>query len=307
MSPETPEERGRIFVRGACRQMGLVAVLLLLTMACVRVYAGVIQSHRTLSARLARIEVQTEEAVAVLGDRGALQNEVAELLAGRSAFDGLLLRDGRDEILDERLRRVCRDARVSFEGATRLPPRQRGALEAIPYKVRFEGRRHQVPVLMSGILAQPEIVSVTSLDLEVINFVDDRITGALVLELPALRQPPEPDGEIVRPFLVRGLDDASDGPMARLVGPRRRALDEASRSLGILYPALVDYQALTLRRNHLVLEKREIGRLADSRAAVQADVARVLPRVDRALSRSALGRAGFQAEPGGAVELITWD
>ncbi len=307
MTSENPQERGRIFVRGACRQMGLVAVLLLLTMACVRVYAGVIQSHRTLSARLARVEVQTEEAMAVLGDRALLRGEVDELLAGRAGFSGLLLEGDRDAILDERLRRVCRDARVSFEGATRLPPRQRGVLDALPYKVRFEGRRHQVPVLVSGILAQPELVSVTSLDLEVVNFVDDRITGALVLELPLLRESPGPDGEIVRPFLVRGLDDASDGPMARLVGPRRRSLDEASRSLATLYPELVDVQALTLRRNHLILEKRELGRLADSRAAVQADVARVLPRVDRALSRSALGRAGFQAEPGGAVELVTWD
>ncbi len=307
MPEETPEERGRIFVRGACRQIALVTVLLLLTMACVRVYAGVIRSHRTLSAMIVRVEVQTEEAVAVLEERGPLRMEVDQLRLGRATLEPLLISGDRDAVIEERLREACRRVDVHLEGSTRLSTRARGPVDAVPYRVRFRGRRHQVPVLMEELLDQEEVVSVTSLDLEVINFIDDRITGVLVLELPVLRDPPPPDGEIVRPFLAGGRDASSEGPMAWLVGPRRRALDESCRTLVTLYPELVDYQALTLARSHLILEGREIRRLADGRSAVQADVARILPRVDRALSRSALGRAGFQGEPGGAVELVTWD
>ncbi len=307
MVVESPEERGRIFVRGACRQMGLITVLLLLTMTCVRVYAEVIRSHRSLSARVARVEVKIEESVALLRELPPLRAEVDDLASRRAEYRPMLLVEGEDEALEERLRRSCRAARVEFEGLTALPHRERGPLDARPYKIRFRGRRHQVPVLMEGVLAADELSSVTSLDLEVVNFVDDRVTGAILVEYPRLREPPAPDGEIVRPFLVSGADAATDGPLAAVVGPRRKQLEETTRSLKALYPDLLEYQTLTLARGHYLRERGEIRRLADGRAAFEADVARILPRVDRALTRSALGRAGFQAEPGGAVELVTWD
>ncbi len=307
MAVETPEERGRIFVRGACRQMGLVTVLLLLTMSCVRVYAEVIRSHRSLSARVARVEVKVEKTVSLLQELPPLREEVGELVDARAEFAPSMLPADADALLDERMRRVCRDARVEYDGLTALSMRMRGPLDSQPYKVRFRGRRHQVPVVMEGVLNDDLITSVTSLDLEVVNFVDDRVTGAIIVEFPRLREPPAADGEIVRPFLVSGPDAVTDGPMATVVGPRRRQLEETTRSLRSLYPDLLDYESHTLARNHYLLERREIRRLTDGRGAVEADVARILPRVDRALSRSALGRAGFHAEPGGAVELMTWD
>ena len=303
----SPEERGKIFVRGASRQMGLVAVLLMATMGLVRAYGGVIHAHRSESAALVRIQVQTEEAMALLGERTALVLEIEQLLEARELLQPWLLDDAQLEGMEGRLEGICARSNVHYDGAAQMAGRDRGALDAVPYKVRFNGRRHQVPVLIEGMLGQEEALTATSLDLEVVNFVDDRVTGALVVEYPMLRATPGPDGQILRPFLVRTPASVAEGPLGTLTGPRRRALEEAERSLVALYGDLLEYQGLTFARAHLLAESRELRRLQEGRPAVQADVARVLPRVDRALTRSALGRAGFQAEPGGAVELVSWD
>jgi hypothetical protein len=295
---------GQRFARRSWGCIAVTTVLLLSGLAAVRVAADGIRHRRTQSQVLEHTEQQIEQATRITADRAVLQGEVEELRRRRSEHTRMLWTGDLDPALEERGRALCEDAELRFEGLTLHAVRRRGALDARPCQLAFAGTVQQVPVLVDAVDTQPELVWLTGLDLEVVNFIDDRITGVIAFEVFGLRAPPPPDGQILRPFLP--LSSSSAG----VVQPRGTAGDqlaEARARLASEYAGLIDYEALTATRDHLAAEATELERLTAARPPFSDDLARAVPTLTRNLQRSALGRAGLRVEPGGAVEFLSYD
>jgi hypothetical protein len=299
---DTQTRNGVAFSRQAGLLMVCSAVLLGGVFVVFQLSAGAIQNRRTLAEATEQTEEQIERAVALTADRGAVEAEVAELQRQRPQFEAHTLRGDLKELLEGRFQQHCQRADLRFEGLEVQPVRRRGALDSVPCRVSFSGLHQQVPVLLDGFYSFEGLLFVTGLDLEVVNFIDDRITGTLTFETPRLRSPPPPDGEILRPFL----------PMTPAVGGRAQRLGsgplhDAQERLTSEYRGMLDYEAARRARDHHVAEAAQIEALLLSQGPSQADVARAVPTVVRALDRTALGRGGFRVEPGGAVEFLQYD
>lgn len=293
---------GLAFSRQAGLLMGCSAVLLGLVFVVFQFSAGAIENRRAIAEATSQTESQIQRAVVLTADRGDVEAEVAELLRQRPQLEAQTLQGELEEILEEHVRQLCERADLRFEGLSVQPVRRRGALDSVPCRVSFSGLHQQVPVLLDGIYTLDGLIFVTGLDLEVVNFIDDRITGTLTLEAPRLRAPRPPDGEILRPFLP--MTPAVGGRAERL---RSAPLQDVQERLASEYPGLLDYEAARLARDHHAAEAAQIDELLRSQGPSQADVARAVPIVVRALERTALGRGGFRVEPGGAVEFLQYD
>lgn len=293
---------GLAFSRQAGLLMGCVAVLLFAVFVVFQLSAGAIQSRRAITEATERTEEQIEAAVALTADRGAVEAEVTELLRQRPQLEDLTARVDLEEVLQDRFRELCADADLRFEELSVQPPRRRGALNSVPCRLAFSGLHQQVPVLLEGFYNLEGLIFVTGLDLEVVNFIDDRVTGTLTIEAIRLRAPPPPDGEILRAFLP--TTPAAGGRAGR---SGSGSLQEAQERLASEYRGLLDYQTASLARDHYAAEAAQIAQLLQSQGPSQADVARAVPTVVRALDRTALGRGGFRVEPGGAVEFLQYE
>jgi len=295
---QTQSRNGDTFARRAWWLMAAAAVVLGVTFVGVQRSSETIRGRRAMTHALEQTEGQIEAAVARTADRTAVESEVEELLRQRAELEASLIGGDLEEELGATFRKLCARADLRFEGLAAQPVRRRGALDAVPCRVSFSGLHQQVPVLMDGFYTLEGLVFVTGLDLEVVNFIDDRVTGTLTFEVPRLRPPPPPDGEILRPFLpVTPAGAVGDGA----------PLEEAQDRLASEYRALLDYETSLLAREHYTAEAAQLGQLHESQGPAQADVARALPTVVRALQRTALGRGGFRVEPGGAVEFLQYD
>ncbi len=283
--------------------MAVAGVLLVAGLLGVRATGEGIRRHRTVDAALDRTEQQIEAATRRTADRAVVQLEVDELERGRPQRARELLTGDLEAALTERCRAFCDDADLRFEGLTLQPIRRRGALDTRPAQVAFAGVVQQVPVLVDAVDSQPELVWLTELDLEVVNFIDDRVTGTLAFEVFGLRPPPPPGGEILRPFLPLAMVHAGIASASHDDEP----LAEARARLASEYPGLLDYEGLTSRRDHLAAEAVELERLLAARVPASEDLARAVPTLTRNLQRSAMGRAGLRVEPGGAVEFVSYD
>ena len=290
--------RGRAFTRQSGLGMGVTAVLMVGGMVGLHLSTGVIRARRTTTLAIEHTEQQIADIVALTADREALEADVAGAIARRG--DVRILQTDPETTLRDRCARFCERADLRFDGLALLPPRRRAALEAVPVRLAFAGAHPQVPVLLDAFFAQPELLPVTSLELEVVNFVDDRITGTLGFDLIRLRPPTTPNGEVLRPFLP-----VSCAPT--LLSPESATLDDARERLHSEYWGLLDHEALLEAREHYASEERQLMELTENQAQAQTDVARAMPQLIRALDRSALGRAGFRIAPGGAVEFTEID
>ena len=284
-------DSGDVYARRAWWLMAAAAVVLQRSSEAIR-------ERRAMAHALAQTEAQIQAAVERTADRNAVESELDELLRQRADLEQGRIAVDLEEQLAAHFRQLCARADLRFEGLAAQPVRRRGALDSIPYRVSFSGLHPQVPVLIDDFYTLDGLLFVTALDLEVVNFIDDRVTGTLTFEMPRLRPPPPPDGEILRPFLPltpTGSAAASD------------ALVEAQDRLASEYRALLDYETALLARDHYTAEAAQLSQLRESQGPAQADVARALPTVVRALQRTALGRGGFRVEPGGAVEFLQYD
>lgn len=304
--PARPEALGARFVRRAWIAIGVAAALLVLAIGGLRLASDALRAQRILRSAVVETEDRTARAVAHTADRAEVEAEVDVLLEQRASLAGRLLPADPAPVLEPRFRSACAAAELQFEGLSTLRGRQRGALRAIPGELRFAGSRHQLPILLDAFYAQREALAVTGIDLEVVNFIDDRVTGVLRFEAYALGDPPPPGGDVLRPFLPVPLPAAASHASPLNQGARR-ALDEATAGLEAQHEGLLAYEALTVARDHYLAEWEQVDRLEIGRAQAQADIAQALPRLLRALSRSALGRAGFRVQPGGPVEMIAYD
>lgn len=304
--PTGAEARGTLFARRSWHAIAAVAVELLLAIVVLRLGDDALRVHCGLRAALAETEDRAERAERHTAGRAELDAEVAELESQRRELRLRLLPPDPAASLEARFEQFCADAELRFEGLSVQRPRQRGALSAVPCEVRLAGSRHQVPVLLDAFYAQEELLVVTGLDLEVVNFIDDRVTGTLRFEALQLGEPPPPSGEILRPFLAEAAPAGADraAPWSDKI---HRALDQATAQLEAEHAGLLAYESLTQHRDHYLAEWEQVEQLAAGRPQAQADVAQALPRLLRALTRSALGRAGFHIQPGGPVEMIAYD
>ncbi len=293
---------GLAFSRQAGLLMGCAGALLCVVFVVFQLSAGAIQNRRAIAEATAQTEEQIEDAVALTADRAAVEAELAELVRQRPELEAHTIPGDLEEALLDTIRRLCERADLRFEGLSVQPVRRRGALDSQPCRVSFSGLHQQVPVLLDGFYTLDGLLFVTGLDLEVVNFIDDRVTGTLTFEAPRLRPPPPPEGEILRPFLPR--TPAVGGRAERL---RSGPLLEAQERLASEYRGLLDYEAASLARDHHVAEAAQLDQLLQSQVPSQADVARAVPTVVRALDRTALGRGGFRVEPGGAVEFLQYE
>ena len=302
MKGRTPEQRGKAFTRQSCLGMGAVAVLLVAGLIAVQLFAGAIRDHRSTGAAITRTEQQIAEATALISDRAEVESEVIELLRGRPDLESALPAD--TDTLEARFRTYCERSDMRFEGASVLAARPRGALEAVAVRLAFAGHHPHVPMLLDAFFTQVEIVPVTGLDIEVVNFIDDRITGTLTCELLRFRPPASPSGEILRPYLPVAVPG---GPALAGLGDSRAALIDAQERLQSEYWGLLEYEGLVSARDHHQAEAHQVGALHATRAQSESDIARAYPILVRALHKSALGKAGLRVEPGGAVEFIGYD
>jgi len=302
MTDRTPEQRGTAFTRQSCLGMSAVAMLLLTGLIAVQLFSGAIRSRRATQAAIGRTDEQIVEAAALMSDRAEVESEVAELLRGRPDLAAALLADS--AALEDRFRVYCERSDLRYEGASVTPVRPRGALDAEGVRLAFAGNHPQVPVLLDAFFTQTEIVPVTGLDIEVVNFVDDRVTGTLTCELLSTRPPSPPDGEILRPFLPSPVPT---GPALAGLDRSREALIDAQERLRSEYFGLLEYEGLVSARDHYRAEARQIEELRAGRAQSESDIARAYPTLVRALAKSALGKAGFRVQPGGAVEFVGYD
>ncbi len=304
--PEGLERRGNRFVARSWRRIIVVAGALLVALLALRVSTDAIRAHRAVRAAIETIEGQIRTADELTAQDEGLQAEADQLRENRQEFRAHVFDGDPQPRLQARFERFCDQAELSLEGLAEFRPGMRGALQTHPYQLSFAGNRHQVPILLDLFYTQDEVMAVTGVELEVVNFIDDRITGTLDFEVFALREPPGASGEILRDFLPAPPPRAAVGALGRL-DRSFQALDEARSRLGTRFPALLDHETLTTTLAHYQAESSELQSLMDGHAAAQADVARALPRLERALTRSALGRAGFKVVPGGAVEMLVWD
>ena len=302
MTGRTAEQRGKAFTRQSCLGMAAVAVLLLAGLVAVQLSAGAIRDHRATGAAIAHTEQQIADATALTSDRSEVESEVAELLRVRQELRSALPFD--TDTLEARFLTYCERSDLRFEGASVQTARPRGALDAVTVRLAFAGHHPQVPMLLDAFFTQAEIVPLTGLDIEVINFIDDRVTGTLTCELLRLRPPDAPGGEILRPFLPTAVPAGST--LAGL-GDSREALADAQERLQSEYWGLLEYEGLIAARDHHQAEAHQIEALRATRSQSESDIARAYPVLVRALHKSALGKAGFRVEPGGAVEFIGYD
>ncbi len=299
---DTIDRRGERFVRLAWTRIAALAVVLAVGLLAVRLSGDAIRARRQLALLADTAEQRLAAAEERLADRGDLEAEVEALRARRSDGAAALLAGEAQVSLPPLVRGVCERAGVTLEELDLGPPHPLGALGSRTALISFTGDRQQVPVLVQELFDRPELLVLTDLELEMVNFVDDRVIGTASVEVPTLRSSPDATGEILRPYLPPLLPVGSDGLLAG-PGHARERLDAAVAGLERIHPELLAYERLTAERDHYRAESRAIAALVDDRPRLQADVARALPRLDRALTRSALGRSGLHVEPGGAVEL----
>ena len=303
---EALDSRGARFVTSSWRRIIVVAGALLVLLLVLRVSTDAIRAHRAVRLAIETLDEQIRAADEKTAVQQALEVQVEELRERRADLRAHVFEGDARPQLEPRFDQFCEQAEVSQESLTAFRPGIRGALQTYPYQLSFAGNRHQVPILLDLFYTQEEVMAVTGIELEVVNFIDDRITGTLDFEIFGLREPHAATGEILREFLPAQPPRAAAGALGRLDGSFQ-VLEETRARLESRSPGLLDHETFTVTYAHYQAETTELHALMDGHAAAQADVARALPRLERALTRSALGRAGFKVVPGGAVEMLVWD